>query len=175
VPASILDDNERGKAFWNVGKAALGSKIECARVMCEVAWEVVQHYSGEERAEGGNTTSRLSLDSTSASSSPEPPVITHSLADAATMYAISAREGIPAAQRELSLFYLSHPDLVPLSLIPLSRPREVFRTSVLERYGEQYGVEEEKRRVWAVAAHWMESASRKGDEVARERVGEMRG
>jgi hypothetical protein len=43
------------------------------------------------------------------------------------MYTITAKEGDPAAQRELGLFLITYPEYVDRVTMPLSRPRDVFR------------------------------------------------
>jgi hypothetical protein len=69
-----------------------------------------------------------SADSTAASSSPpKSPPASYTLADAAKMYTITAKEGDPAAQRELGLFLITYPEYVDRVTMPLSRPRDVFR------------------------------------------------
>ncbi|KAL2258528.1 hypothetical protein VTK26DRAFT_8132 [Humicola hyalothermophila] len=76
------------------------------------------------------------LSSSPPSPPPSPlPLTTHSLADAARMWTITAKEGDPTAQRELAIFYLSNPELVPRTTLPLSKPREVFKQAVIEKYG----------------------------------------
>ena len=57
------------------------------------------------------------------------------LDDAGKMWAITAKEGYPTAQRELALFYLSNPEFVERTTVPLSKPREVFKQVVMEKYG----------------------------------------
>lgn len=72
----------------------------------------------------------------SSPSLPSPlPLTTYSLGDAARMWTITAKEGDPTAQRELALFYLSNPELVDRTTLPLSKPREVFKQAVMEKYG----------------------------------------
>ena len=51
------------------------------------------------------------------------------------MWAITAKEGSATAQRELALFYLSNPEAVGRTTLPLSKPREVFKQAVMEKYG----------------------------------------
>lgn len=51
------------------------------------------------------------------------------------MWTIAAKEGDPSAQRELGLFYLGYPELVERATLPLSKPREVFKQAVMEKYG----------------------------------------
>lgn len=158
VPPSVLDKTERGKAFWDAGLAALGLKQEVCRTMVEVADEIVKNYtqsrngaSGGGGGGNGNINSRPGTGSTASdaagpaaeapppsppSSPPSPlPLSTHSLADAARMWTITAKEGDPTAQRELAIFYLSNPELVPRTTLPLSKPREVFKQAVIEKYG----------------------------------------
>jgi hypothetical protein len=156
VPATVLDKTERGKAFWDAGIAALSLKQEVCRTMVEVADEIVKNYtqsrngvSSAAAAGGGINNPPGSTASNSAaeqqqqpspssppSSPPSPlPLSTHSLADAARMWTITAKEGDPTAQRELAIFYLSNPELVQRTTLPLSKPREVFKQAVMEKYG----------------------------------------
>ncbi|KAL2163022.1 hypothetical protein VTH06DRAFT_6858 [Thermothelomyces fergusii] len=156
---SVLDKTERGKAFWDAGLAALSLKQEVCRTMVEVADEILQNYthsrnsstaagssSNNDHRRAGSTAS----DSTAAtptseypprSPSPPPsppsplPLSTRSMADAARMWTITAKEGHPTGQRELALSYLSNPELVPRITLPLSKPREVFKRAVMEKYG----------------------------------------
>ncbi|KAK3685142.1 hypothetical protein B0T22DRAFT_500127 [Podospora appendiculata] len=160
VPASILDNTERGKAFWDAGVAALVLKQDVCRTMVEVADDIVKNYT---QTRGGapistsakrpGTGSTASADSSSTQiqgqvggsdsppvSPPSPlPLTTHSLADAARMWTITAKEGHPTAQRELAIFYLSNPELVERTTLPLSKPREVFKQAVIDKYGGSSG------------------------------------
>ena len=139
VPPTLLDKTERGKAFWDAGLAALSLKQEVCRTMVEVADDIVKNYTqmrsgGAPAGTPGNGSS--ASDQSPPSSPPSPlPLSTHSLADAATMWTITAKEGDPTAQRELALFYLSNPELVDRTTVPLSKPREVFKQAVMEKYG----------------------------------------
>lgn len=152
VSPSILDKTERGKAFWDAGLAALSLKQEVCRTMVEVADEIVKNYTQSRSggaAAAAASNSRPGPGSTASSdmggnesplsppsSPPSPlPLTTHSLADAARMWTITAKEGDPTAQRELAIFYLSNPELVPRTTLPLSKPREVFKQAVMEKYG----------------------------------------
>lgn len=86
----------------------------------------------------GDASTSITVPSPTASSSnlPSPlPLATYSLADAARMWTITAKEGDPTAQRELALFYLSNPELVDRTTLPLSKPREVFKQALMEKYG----------------------------------------
>ncbi|KAK3326636.1 hypothetical protein B0H66DRAFT_551413 [Apodospora peruviana] len=133
VPPSVLDKTERGKAFWDAGLAALSLKAEVLRTMVEVADGIVRNYTQDRStAPPPPTASDPSLPPVSP---PSPlPLSTYSLADAARMWTITAKEGDPTAQRELALFYLSNPELVERTTLPLSKPREVFKQTVMEKY-----------------------------------------
>jgi hypothetical protein len=146
VPPSVLDKTERGKAFWDAALAALSLKQEVCRTMVEVADEIVKNYTqsrngASNRPGTASTASNPDLPnpdppSSPLSSPPSPlPLTTHSLADAARMWTITAKEGDPTAQRELAIFYLSNPELVQRTTLPLSKPREVFKQAVMEKYG----------------------------------------
>ncbi|KAG7152582.1 hypothetical protein HYQ46_011579 [Verticillium longisporum] len=51
------------------------------------------------------------------------------------MWTVLAKEGDTAAQRELALFYLMDPELLERTTLPLSKPREVFKQAVMDKYG----------------------------------------
>jgi len=158
VSPSVLDKTDKGKAFWDTGLAALGLKQEVCRTMVEVADDIVKNYTqtrnGPGPSSGSASGNRPGTGSTVSASNdpatptlsdapPSPPVsppsplplTTHSLADAARMWTITAKEGDSTAQRELAIFYLSNPELVERTTLPLSKPREVFKQAVIEKYG----------------------------------------
>ncbi|KAK3359668.1 hypothetical protein B0T25DRAFT_448730 [Lasiosphaeria hispida] len=155
VPPAVLDKTERGKAFWDTGLAALSLKQEVCKTMVEVADDIVKNYTQKRNGPtaSGGATSRPGTGSTVSNqgpgtptpgdappsppiSPPSPlPLTTHSLADAARMWTITAKEGDSTAQRELAIFYLSNPELVERTTLPLSKPREVFKQAVMEKYG----------------------------------------
>ncbi|KEY68043.1 hypothetical protein S7711_06954 [Stachybotrys chartarum IBT 7711] len=134
VSPSILDKADRGKAFWNTGLAALKLKSEVCRTMVEMADEVIAAHTYTRKS-----TSDLAAGAgeavPSATGTPPPPSTTYGLDDAGRMWAITAKEGFPTAQRELALFYLSNPEFVERTTLPLSKPREVFKQAVMEKYG----------------------------------------
>lgn len=159
VPPSVLDKSEKGKAFWDTGLAALSLKQEVCRTMVEVADDIVKNYTQSRNAATPSSSSasgnRPGTGSTASASNVDPatptlsdgppspilsppsplPLTTHSLADAARMWTITAKEGDSTAQRELAIFYLSNPELVERTTLPLSKPREVFKQAVIEKYG----------------------------------------
>jgi hypothetical protein len=130
IPQSFFDRSEKSKALWDAGLAALSLKQEVCQTMVEVADEVVKAHHTQPRKPpngGDDLTSAL-----------RPP--SYSLADAAKMWTITAKEGDPTAQREFALFNLSYPEFVErTTLPPLSKPREVFKQALMEKYGARPG------------------------------------
>lgn len=169
VPATVLDKTERGKAFWDAGLAALGLKQDVCRTLIEIADEIVVHYTQTRKM----TSSSSSVDApppTTASGE----VMKYSMEDAAKMWTITAKEGDPAAERELAIFYLTHPELVERVTAPLSKPRETFKAQVMEMHGGGGGAGKEERdrersdpATMCVAYHWMELSALGGDELAK--------
>lgn len=162
VPAAALDTTERGKAFWDAGLAALGLKQDVCRTMIEIADEVVVHYTQTRKsssampAEHATTTGEM---------------MKYSMKEAARMWTITAKEGDPVAERELAIFYLTHPELVERVLLPLSRPSETFKKGVMEMHGGggsgSGGGERSDPKTMCVAFHWMEASALGGDELAK--------
>ena len=62
---------------------------------------------------------------------PSPPLSRYTMADAAAMLLIAAKEGDAVAERELATFYLSDPDLLPVTIAPLTRPCDVFKADLI--------------------------------------------
>ncbi len=218
VSPSILDKTERGKAFWDTGLAALSLKHEVCQTMVEVADEVVKIYTESRKGSSTGAAAAASAASTAPSAAPashdaqiSPPQATPptpipasslTLADAARMWTITAKEGDPTSQRELALFYLSNPELVERTTLPLSKPREVFKQAIMEKYsagryhaypgtsgsragsassasgggsglsGSGPGDVRSDPALMCVAIHWMEAASLGGDELARAFLGQ---
>jgi hypothetical protein len=166
VPAAILDKTERGKAFWDAGLAALGLKQDVCRTLIEIADEIVVHYTQTRKT---TTSNPEAVPPTTASGE----VMKYSLQDAARMWTITAKEGDPVAERELAIFYLTHPELVERVTAPLSKPRETFKAQVMEMHGGGSTGKEERDRersdpaTMCVAYHWMELSAVGGDELAK--------
>lgn len=165
VPASILDKTERGKAFWDAGLAALGLKQDVCRTIVEIADEVVVYYTQTRK------TSSIPADPTKPST-PSSEHMKYSMQDAGKMWAITAREGDPVGERELAIFYLTHPELVERVTSPLSKPKETFKAQVMEMYGNGSGGRDGDRdrsdpATMCVAYHWMELSATGGDELAK--------
>src|SRR3569833_2989149 len=152
VSSSVLDRTERGMAFWDTGLAALSLKHEVCQTMVERADEIVRvHTERPKRAAAAATASSTSSASTASGAAasaasaphdatPQPPpgmpvpASALPLADAARMWTITAKEGDPTSQRELALFYLSNPELIDRTTLPHSKPREVFKQALMEKY-----------------------------------------
>jgi hypothetical protein len=165
VPAAVLDKTERGKAFWDAGLAALGLKQDVCRTLIEIADEVVVHYTQTRKT----TSIPEALPPTNANGE----VMKYSMQDAAKMWTITAKEGDPVAERELAIFYLTHPELVERVTAPLSKPRETFKAQVMEMHGGGSAGKEERDRersdpaTMCAAYHWMELSALGGDELAK--------
>ncbi|KAI1323710.1 hypothetical protein F5Y16DRAFT_331790 [Xylariaceae sp. FL0255] len=125
VPSSVLD-LDRNDAYFDTMVAAVSLKKEIISTMVEVADGVVA------RSNSSNPNADI----------PDPEttylrgaLYSSSLPTAARMLTIAAKEGHSTAQRELGLFQLSNPELVPRVTLPLTKPRDVFKQAVMEKFG----------------------------------------
>ncbi|CAK7567919.1 MAG: hypothetical protein SEPTF4163_005897 [Sporothrix epigloea] len=149
VPSDVLDRSERAKSFWAAGTAALLLKNEVCMTMIELADEIIGAYTKTRQVPAHEShlvstpllpptapgdSSKCSKPSALYSAS-SPLLGTYSLVDAARMLTITAKEGNPTSQRELALFYLTNPELLERITLPLSKPREVFKKAVMDKYG----------------------------------------
>jgi hypothetical protein len=164
VPSSILDKAEKGNAFCNAGVAALGLKEDVCKTMIDVANDIVVYYTQTRKASTMNQ-----IDATE-------PHMKYTMADAARIWTITAKEGFPVAERELAIFYLTHPELVERTTFPFSKPKEIFKAQVMEMHGggPSGGKDGDRERsdpaTMCVAYHWLELAAQGGDEVAKENL-----
>jgi hypothetical protein len=168
VPAQMLDKTARGKAFWDVGLAALGLKQDVCRIMVELVDEVITQNS---KRDAGKVSSGAAVEKAGASSTtPAPadePISKYTMEDAGRMLLITAKEGDAVAERELAIFYLTSPELVHRTVLPLTRPSEVFKTELLNR--ERKASQDPARSdpmTMCVAQHWMEQSMLGGDQLA---------
>ncbi|KAI5857469.1 hypothetical protein GGS23DRAFT_607796 [Durotheca rogersii] len=128
VSSSTLD-TDRTKPFWDIAAVVVSLKQDVITTMVEVADEILTYYTPtRKRPDGGEEIPEVAR---------QPP--SHSLRDAATMWTIAAKEGSAIAQRELGLFNLSKPELVERSMLPMSKPRDVFKQAVMEKFGSRPG------------------------------------
>ncbi|KAI5237890.1 hypothetical protein E4T42_09128 [Aureobasidium subglaciale] len=164
VPLHVLDSTPRGRAFWNATIAALDLKEEICQGMIETADQIVHHHTfnrGHSRVTSAAQAKRDAAAFSPSTPQPgDPSVADLCMSDAATLLQLTAKEGIPAAQRELATLYLTHPELLGICLSPFSKVKDVFkdiekdREALSERYDPV---------AMAVAQHWMELSARGGD------------
>ena len=174
VPASFLDNTPQGRAFWDVGLAALHMKTDLCKSMIDRANQIVAYHMP--RPSHAKKTTSDDGGACSESTNKDPTLAHTDLTSAAKLYTVAALEGDPTAARELALFYLSHLESVPRVTLPLSRPSEVFKPSLTsigtDRNGKggSEGKQETKGLdplTFAVAFHWMELAANGGDADAK--------
>ncbi len=154
IPPEILDRTPKGKAFWDAGLAALALKEDLCESMIDRANQITTyHISGTKDAMHDPSTTQHFANIT--------------LKDAAELWIITAKEGSPTAARELGLFYLTHPELLPRVTLPLSKSKDVFRSAMSnDRSGNESGALDPL--TFAVVFHWMESAANGGDKDAKD-------
>ncbi|KAJ9644349.1 hypothetical protein H2204_001701 [Knufia peltigerae] len=152
VSSDTLNDTEIGRAFLQVGLAALAWKDEVCRAMVDVADRIVAKDSIKRRVRRGERN--------------EPSIL-----KAAEYWVIAAREGNAIAQRELASLYLSHPEVPPVISVPLSLSADIFKSDML--WEEQEGSQRSSQTM-CLALHWMRRAAENGDEVAQLKLRERR-
>ena len=154
VPSEILDQTPKGKAFWDAGLAALALKEDLCESMMDRANEITTyHISGKKSFEDGSPIPQHLVNTT--------------LKDAAELWIVIAKEGSPTAARELGLFYLTHPELLPRVTLPLSKSKDVFKSIISsDRSGNESGALDPL--TFAVVFHWMELAANGGDRDAKD-------
>jgi len=171
VPAQMLDKTARGKAFWDVGLAALGLKQDVCNVMVKIVNEIVTQNSKRDPIVQQPNSNEFEKTSTTSNPSVVPsadePALRYTMEDAARMLLITAKEGDAVAERELAIFYLTSPELLNRTVLPLTKPREVFKTELLnqERKASQDPARSDPMTM-CVAYHWMEQSKRGGDQLA---------
>ncbi|KAI0393441.1 hypothetical protein F5Y17DRAFT_432419 [Xylariaceae sp. FL0594] len=180
MPSSVLE-LDRNDAYFDTVVAALSLKREVVSTMVQVADGIV------------DTSRKTSSDSRNVHGLPEPSFAMRSLQDAARMLTIAAKEGNPTAQRELGLLQLYNPELVARTILPLSKPRDVFnKMSVMDASGSARpgssarhqslpsmggGQDPDVRSdagLMCVALHWMDTAQKGGDELAKNFMSQSR-
>ncbi|KAI9765305.1 MAG: hypothetical protein M1840_007504 [Geoglossum simile] len=162
VPSQVLDKTERGKAFWDAGLAALGLKQDVCRMMVEIADEVVGYHT-KKRGEYANVSGKAEKGSKKTDESEY--AARFSMEDAARMWTITAKEGDPTAERELAIFYLTSPSLLPRVTQPLSRPKDTFTPDMMRQRNEDPSKRDPANM--CVAYHWMDLSSQGGDDLAQ--------
>lgn len=152
IPSETLDQTAQGKAFWDAGLAALALKEDLCKSMINRANQITAYHISSSKPTDPLTETILT---------------NTTLRDAANLWLITAKEGSPAAARELGLFYLTHPELLPRVTMPFSKAKDVYKSvmSIDARTGDkEKGVLD--RFTFAVVFHWMEFAANGGDKDA---------
>lgn len=170
VPSAVLDTQSQGQAFWSAATAALRLKSEARKKLVETADNIID-YQTNNRGHAASTAQqqRDSATFTAPSRTPSAELIAHySMADAAHLLQITAREGDAAAQRELATLYLTHPDLVEHIIAPFALPSEVFRDEIEGRWKRDRDPERCDPKTMCVAHHWMVLGAKGGDALASE-------
>jgi hypothetical protein len=165
VPAQMLDKTARGKAFWDVSLAALGLKQDVCRTMVEIVDDIIAKNS--QRDSLMHQPNSNTAEAAGAAPSLDAPVSRYTMEDAARMLLITAREGDPVAERELATMYLTSPELLHRTILPLTKPRDVFKTELLNR--EKKASQDSSRSdplIMCIATHWMEHSMKGGDHLA---------
>lgn len=149
VPSDVLNKTTGGKAFLQVGLAALAFKDDVCRSLVSVADKIMVHDSVKRK-------------------SPPPGTVEYSLRDAAQMWILAAKEGNATAQRELAILYLSNPELLPSVSLPLTAPRDIFKSEM--KYWPADGSNRSSSQAMCLALHWMQLAASNGDAIAKRRL-----
>ncbi|KAK5016417.1 hypothetical protein LTR60_002412 [Cryomyces antarcticus] len=178
VPAQLLDKTAHGKAFWDAGLAALSLKRDVCEIMVEMADGIVAyHTSNRGHSQVSSTAQRqrdaaISRATSKSNTSPttaganSDAMSRYSMSDAAYLLQIAAKEGDCVAQRELATFYLTHPELLPRVMLPLTRPRDVFKAELESLWRRNEDPTRCDPMTMCVAQHWMEASSKGGDSLA---------
>lgn len=154
VPSEILNKTESGKAFTNVGVAAITLKEDVCGSMVEIADRIVAQEVNMRHMSGVPDHIRKPV---------------QSMEDAARMWILTAKEGSPVAQRELAILYLTHPELLPRVTLPLTMPKDTFKSEMMYRRNED---SKSDPQTMCLALHWMQLSANGGDEMAKNRLRE---
>jgi chromatin assembly factor 1 subunit A len=150
VSSDTLNDTEVGRAFLHVGLAALAWKDEVCRAMVDVADRIVARDTIKRSIRHGERN--------------EPTIL-----KAAEYWVVAAREGNPIAQRELASLYLTHPEVPPVTSLPLALSSEIFKNDMMWEEQEET---QRGRQALCLALHWMQQAAENGDELAKMKLQE---
>ena len=156
VPSEILDQTSKGKAFWDTAIAALAIKEDMCENLIKQANDITNYHLASRQADSSQQPQDPSLAGTS-------------LADAARLWIIVAKEGSPVAARELGLLYLTHPDILPRVTLPLSKTKDIFGNAMVSQdRNNSHDTKGLDPLTFAVVHHWMELAANGGDQVAKD-------
>lgn len=169
LPSTTLETTPQGKAFWNAAEAISDVRQQACNVMVETADNIVAYHSNN-RGSGRSSVAQQKRDSatfsTPSRSAPSEEISRYSMADAAYLLQITAKEGNPAAQRELATLYLTHPELMDHIIAPLSRPKDVFKEELEGKWRRNQDPNRCDPITMCVAHHWMTLSAKGGDALA---------
>lgn len=172
VPSSLLESTAQGKAFWNAAVAISGLKHEARNVLVETADSIIAYHSNNRGHGRSSSLAQQERDSATFSTpSRTPPaedVAQYTMADAAYLLQITAKEGDPVAQRELATLYLTHPELMDHIIAPFSSSKEVFKEELESKWRRNQDPNRCDPTTMCVAHHWMSLSSKGGDALAQE-------
>ena len=174
VPAEILDHSVQGKAFWDAGLAALALKEDLCDVLIDRATQITTYHI--------SPSDNHNVESSQAKQSMSQALADTTLDDAANLWIIAAKEGSAVAARELALFYLTHPQLLPRVVMPFSKAKDMYgfagpgeRGNGSRELGENEGKLD--KDTFSLVVHWMELAANGGVQDAKDFIrnkGEMK-
>lgn len=170
LPSTVLQGTPQGKAFCNAAVAMAGLKSEARKIMVETAADIIAFHSNN-RGHGQSSSTAQQQRDHAIFPTPSPPaedIGRYSMADAAYLLQITAKEGDPVAQRELATLYLTHPELMDRIIAPFSRPKEVFKEEIEGRWKRNQDPNRCDPNTMCVAHHWMSLSSKGGDALAKE-------
>ena len=172
VPSTVLESTPQGKAFWNAAVAISSLKQEIRQFMVETADGIISYQSNNRGHGRAASLAQQQRDSATFSVPSRTPsaedIKRYTMADAAYLLQITAKEGDAAAQRELATLYLTHPELMDHIIAPFSRPREVFKEELESKWRKNQDPNRCDPTTMCVAHHWMSLSSKGGDALAKE-------
>ncbi|KAK4501749.1 hypothetical protein PRZ48_007558 [Zasmidium cellare] len=172
LPSSILHNTPEGKAFCNAAVAITSLKQEARTIMVETADSIIAYHSNNRGHGRSSSTAQQQRDSATFAAPSRTPsaeeVSRYSMADAAYLLQITAKEGDPVAQRELATLYLTHPELMDRIIAPFARTRDVFKEELESKWRKNQDPNRCDPTTMCVAHHWMSLSSKGGDSLAKE-------
>lgn len=170
LPASVLCDTPQGKAFTHAALALTSLKAEVREIMVETADSIIAYHSNNRGHGRSPSTAQQERDSAifPAPSPPAADISRYTMADAAHLLQITAKEGDIVAQRELATLYLTHPELLDRVIAPFARPKDVFKDELEGKWKKNQDPHRMDPATMCVAHHWMSLSSKGGDLLAKE-------
>lgn len=172
IPSVVVGYTGRSVAFWHTSLAITGLKKGICSFMVETADSIIAYHSNNRGHGRSASSAQQQRDSAAFSATSQTPpaedIAKYSMADAAHLLQITAKEGNNAAQRELATFYLTNPELMDHIIAPLARPREVFKEELESKWRKNQDPARCDPVTMCVAHHWMNLSAKGGDALAKE-------